>query len=174
MSGRFAMWLPAWLALVSVAMVACRSDQPRPGGVVGSPPPSSDTAAVSASGRTPAAAEDRSRLASQTIMWDRLGAWAGKTSMQTESFTGATGALRIVWTTKNPTAADGGSFRLTIHSAISGRPLDVAVDQRGPGADTAYVTEDPRAFFAVVDASNLEWAFTVDEAVQTRRRDDRR
>ena len=88
--------------------------------------------------------------------------------MQTGSFTGATGAFRIAWTTRNPTAPDGGSFRLTIHSAISGRPLDVAVDQRGPGADTAYVTEDPRVFYAVVDASNLEWSFTVDEAVGTR------
>jgi hypothetical protein len=102
------------------------------------------------------------------VLWDRLGEWSGKGSMQTGSFQGATGALRVTWTTKNPTAPDGGSFRLTIHSAISGRPLDVAVDQKGPGSDTAYVNEDPRVFFAVVEAENLEWSFTVDEALSTR------
>ena len=61
-----------------------------------------------------------------------------------------------------------GTFKLTIHSSISGRPLQVAVDQLGPGADTAYVNEDPRVFFAVVDASNIEWSFSVDEAVGMR------
>jgi len=64
--------------------------------------------------------------------------------------------------------AAAGEFKLTIHSSISGRPLQVAVDQRGPGSDTAYVNEDPRVFFAVVDASNIEWSFSIDEAIGTR------
>jgi hypothetical protein len=76
-----------------------------------------------------------------------------------------TGALRVKWEAKGP--ADG-TFHLTIHSSISGRPLQVAVDQKGPGADTAYVNEDPRVFFAVVEAKNMEWSFTVDEAMGTK------
>lgn len=98
--------------------------------------------------------------------------------MQTESFTGETGSFRIKWDAragqgpvKKPpagTAPVPGTFKLTIHSSISGRPLQVAVEQSGPGADTAYVNEDPRVFFAVVDASNIEWSFSVDEAVGTR------
>ena len=101
--------------------------------------------------------------------------------MQTESFTGATGAFRIKWAAREGQAAvkkplagkalapepGPGTFKVTIHSSISGRPLQIAVDQLGPGADTAYVNEDPRVFFAVVDAANIEWSFSVDEAVGT-------
>lgn len=98
-------------------------------------------------------------------MWDKLGQWSGKNSIQTESFTGLTGALRITWEAKGP--ADG-TFLLTIHSSISGRPLQVAVDQKGPGRDVAYVNEDPRVFFAVIETDRMEWSFTVDEAMGTR------
>lgn len=76
-----------------------------------------------------------------------------------------TGALRVKWEAKGP--ADG-TFQLTIHSSISGRPLQLAVDQKGPGADTAYVNEDPRVFFAVIEANNMEWSFSVDEAMGTK------
>jgi hypothetical protein len=98
--------------------------------------------------------------------------------MQTESFTGESGSFRIKWDARAEPApmtkaapgkaAAPGTFKLTIHSSISGRPLQVAVDQLGPGADTAYVNEDPRVFFAVVDASNIQWSFSVDEAVGMR------
>jgi hypothetical protein len=71
----------------------------------------------------------------------------------------------VQWSTSNETRPGAGTFRLTIHSAISGRPLQVAVDQQGPGRDMAYVHEDPRVFFAVVDAAGLDWSFTIDEAV---------
>jgi hypothetical protein len=101
------------------------------------------------------------------VIWEHLGQWKGTGSTQTESFTGQTGALRIKWQTKSAKDREG-SFLLTIHSAISGRPLQVAVDQRGPGNDTAYINEDPRVFFAVVDAENIEWSFSVDEAIGTR------
>ena len=36
-----------------------------------------------------------------------------------------------------------GVFRLTIHSAISGRPLVTAADQRGVGKGVFYVNETP-------------------------------
>ena len=50
-------------------------------------------------------------------------------------------------------------------SAISGRSLQVAVDVQGAGHNIAYVTDDPRSFYAVVESSNVEWTFTVDEGV---------
>ena len=72
--------------------------------------------------------------------------------------------MRIHWATKN--ASDpAASFTLTMHSAISGRPLQVMVEQKGNGDGTAYLSEDPRVFFAVVDAANLEWTFTIEEPV---------
>jgi hypothetical protein len=102
------------------------------------------------------------------VVWERLGEWSGRKSLQTESFTSDTGAFRIIWTTRAPAGTGEGTFLLTLHSAISGRPLQVAVDHRGPGGATAYINDDPRVFFAVVDASNIDWSFSVDEAVATR------
>ena len=50
-------------------------------------------------------------------------------------------------------------------SSISGRRLATAVDVQGVGHNTAYVTEDPRAFFAVVESANVDWQFSVDEGI---------
>jgi hypothetical protein len=102
------------------------------------------------------------------VVWERLGAWSGQKSLQTESFTSDTGAFRITWDTQTSQSPGEGTFLLTLHSAISGRPLQVAVDHHGPGGGTAYVNDDPRVFFAVVEASNIKWSLTVDEAVATR------
>ena len=73
--------------------------------------------------------------------------------------------MRIQWKTLHETVPGTGTFRLTINSSISGRPLLTAVDRRGIAADVAYVQEDPRVFFAVVDSANLDWSFTIEEAV---------
>ena len=74
--------------------------------------------------------------------------------------------MRILWEAKasGPTSSSG-TLRLTIHSAISGRPLLVALDQKGPGKGTAFVGEDPRVFFAEVVSKELDWSFTVQERV---------
>jgi hypothetical protein len=100
-----------------------------------------------------------------TIAWRPLGSWSGRGNMQTESFTSDTGSMQVQWTTAKPSKAGAGAFRLTIHSAISGRPLMEAVDQKGVGTGTAFVHEDPRVFFAVVDSADLDWSFTLQEAL---------
>ncbi|MDR1988616.1 MAG: hypothetical protein LBQ09_00115 [Acidobacteriaceae bacterium] len=97
-------------------------------------------------------------------MWRPLGEWSGHSSLQTESF-GETGSFRIHWKATNEHVPGKGHFSLTIHSAVSGRPLQVAVEDGGVGEGTAYVSEDPRIFFAVVDAGDLDWSFTVEEAL---------
>jgi len=106
---------------------------------------------------TPKAASRR-----ETI-WRPVGTWSGRAQLQTESWPGDTGAMRIRWTTTHAAAA--GVFKLTIHSAISGRPMEVVVEHEGDGNGTAYFSDDPRVFFAVVDAKDLEWTFTIDEPV---------
>jgi len=103
-----------------------------------------------------------------TVAWHRLGTWSGVGNIQTESFESNTGSLRVQWKTMNEAAPGTGTFRLAFHSSISGRELQVAVDRKGTGADTAYVQQDPHVFFAKVESANLEWSFTVDEAVTTR------
>ena len=85
--------------------------------------------------------------------------------MQTEPFISDTGSLRLRWETTHETPAGSGTFRVTLHSDVSGRPLLVAVDVRGAGRDTAYVNEDPRQFFLAVESANLDWTIAADEAV---------
>lgn len=71
--------------------------------------------------------------------------------------------MRIRWATSH--AAKDGAFQLTIHSAISGRPMQLMVDQAGDGEGTEYFSDDPRVFFAVVDSKNVDWTFTIEEPV---------
>ena len=94
------------------------------------------------------------------VQWQQLGTWSGRGTLQTQSFTSESGSLRVRW----ETTKGSGPFLLTIHSAISGRPLQVAVEQRGPGRNTAYINEDPRMFYAVVESTDVDWSFTVEEA----------
>jgi hypothetical protein len=85
--------------------------------------------------------------------------------MQTEPFISTTGSLRLRWETANEPAPGTGTFRVTVHSDVSGRPLVVAVDTRGAGHDTSYITEDPRPFFLAVEAANIEWTLAADEGI---------
>ena len=96
-------------------------------------------------------------------IWRQVGTWTGKNRLQTESWPSDTGAMRIRWRTTH--GAPDSNFQLTIHSAISGRPMQVVVEQTGDGDGTAYFSDDPRVFFAVVDASHLDWTFTIEEPV---------
>ena len=85
--------------------------------------------------------------------------------MQTDPFISDTGSLRLRWETSREAAPGTGTFRVTLHSDVSGRSLLVAVDTRGVGRDTTYVTEDPRPFFLAVESSNLDWTIEAAEAV---------
>jgi hypothetical protein len=99
------------------------------------------------------------------VVWRPLGSWSGRGPVQTEPFISDTGSLRLRWETRNEAAPGKGRFRVTVHSDVSGRPLVLAVDARGVGRDTAYVTEDPRSFFLAVESSNLDWILSADEGV---------
>jgi hypothetical protein len=105
------------------------------------------------------------RQAEEIVIWKRLGSWSGRGNAQTESFLGLTGSLRFNWKTTNEKPPGGGRFRLVLQSAISGRALQDAVDRQGPGEGTAYVAEDPRTFYVLVESANLDWSFTVEEAM---------
>lgn len=89
--------------------------------------------------------------------------------MQTEAFISDTGSLRISWETKNEALPGKGLFTVALHSGVSGRPLLEAVNHQGLGRDVAYVTEDPREFFLVIESSNLDWSVSVDEGFPARR-----
>jgi hypothetical protein len=123
-------------------------------------------------------ANPRPQGAAPGVVWRPLGSWSGHGSLQTESFTSETGALRVRWETRLPPGgpertaldkADGplapGVFRLNAHSAISGRLLQPVVEQAGAGTGVGYVQQDPHVFYVVVESNQLSWTFTVEEAI---------
>ena len=105
------------------------------------------------------------RARTPTIVWRPLGSWSGRGSMQTDPFLSDTGSLRLRWATRNEAAPGTGTFRVTVHSDVSGRSLVVAIDARGAGGDVAYVSEDPRSFFLAVESANVDWTLAADEGV---------
>jgi hypothetical protein len=125
-------------------------------------------AALAASACGPRADAKPPAPARQSVVWRPLGSWSGRGSLQTESFTSESGALRVRWQTtaqKAEPAQASGVFRLNAHSAISGRLLQPVVDQAGAGSGVGYVQQDPHVFYVVVESNQLNWTFTVEEAV---------
>lgn len=100
------------------------------------------------------------------VAWRAIGTWSGHGDGQTESFSVETGALRLRWETRNETAPGAGRFRVLLHSAISGRPLQIVVDGTGTGKDTSFLQDDPRVSYLVIESRNLDWTATLEEAVQ--------
>ena len=66
---------------------------------------------------------------------------------------------------KGAASPGAGSFHVVVHSAVSGRPLQEAVEHQGDGRGVAYVTEEPRLFHLVIDSNGLDWSIAVEEAV---------
>ena len=102
----------------------------------------------------------------RVVAWRAVGSWSGHGNKQTESFTSESGALRVRWTTtagaRSPDRA--GAFRVTAHSAISGRLLEQVVDHTGAGSGVGYVNQDPHVFYLMVESDELDWTVWVEEA----------
>jgi len=99
-------------------------------------------------------------------VWRTVATWTGRAPLQTESFISNTGLFRVHWEARPLQPPDNnGTLRITLHSAVSGRPLVDAVDHRGPGRDTVFLSEDPREFFLVIDDQGLDWTVTLDEGL---------
>ena len=99
------------------------------------------------------------------VGWRPIGSWSGHGDDQTESFNIESTQWRIKWQTKGAASPGAGFFHVVVHSAVSGRPLQDAVQSRGDGRGVAYVTEDPRLYHLVIDSSGLDWTIKVEEAV---------
>lgn len=111
------------------------------------------------------------------VVWHKLGSWSGRGLLQTEPFENDTGMLRVDWKATSDAIPADGTFRVFLHSAVSGRRLAVAVDHRGAGSDTAYISEDPRGFYLVIESAGLDWTVDVAEGIpgkQPAERMDRR
>jgi hypothetical protein len=94
------------------------------------------------------------------VGWRPIGSWSGRGDTQTDSFNIESTQWRIRWETKGD-----GAFHLVVHSAVSGRPIQDAVEHHGNGHGVAYVTEDPRLYHLVIDSDGVDWSIKVEEAV---------
>jgi hypothetical protein len=97
--------------------------------------------------------------------WRPIAKFAGQGDTQTDSFNIESGQWRIKWTADNEQPPGSGALKVTIHSAISGRPLGIAIDHKGIGHDTALVTEDPRLYHLEVESHNVDWTLVIEESV---------
>jgi len=99
------------------------------------------------------------------IGWRPIESWSGHGSTQTDSFDIGSGQFRIKWQCTNETKTGAGSLRVEVHSGVSGRPIALAIDHHGVGKDIAYVNDDPRPYYLVIESSNVDWRLAVEEAV---------
>ena len=90
-----------------------------------------------------------------------LGTWQGKGSA-TLGFVSDSGRFRIRWDAKNENPPKSGRLHLTIHSAVSGRPLQDVLDYRGEGSGAVDFSDDPRSYNIMVESANVEWSIVVE------------
>ena len=92
-----------------------------------------------------------------------VGAWKGRGTSTVGDIPSETGRFRIVWETANESPAGAGRFKLTLRSAISGRPLGIVADHTGEGSGTVEYDEGPRTYDFLVESVNVDWSFRVEE-----------
>jgi hypothetical protein len=109
--------------------------------------------------------EPKASVRKTLVGWRPIASFAGRGNSQTESFNIESGQWRIKWATTNERPAGAGTFRMTVHSEVSGRPLGVPVEHRGTGHGAAYVNEDPRLYHLEIESSDEDWSVAVEEAV---------
>jgi hypothetical protein len=95
--------------------------------------------------------------------WRPVASWSGQSNYQTDSFDIGTGQWRIKWETQDQPIEKQKTFRVIVHSSVSGRFVEVAVDHPSAGKGISYVAEDPRAFFLVVESTGVDWKLNVEE-----------
>lgn len=104
-------------------------------------------------------------VAAATTLWHALGSWSGSGDRQTESFDVTTGSMRLMWEALQDAAPGAAHFRVSLYSAISGRPLQTIVDTQEAGADTVDLGANPRVAYLVIESERVRWRVTLEEAV---------
>jgi len=92
-----------------------------------------------------------------------VGTWQGRGIASVGDIPSETGRFKITWETSNESPAGAGRFKLTMRSAVSGRPMQLVADHQGVGSGTASYDEGPRTYDFLVDSANVDWKFSVEE-----------
>ena len=104
-------------------------------------------------------------VAAASTLWHALGVWSGSGDRQTESFDVTTGSMRLTWEALPEGAPGTAHFRVSLYSAISGRPLQTIVDTQEAGADTVDLAANPRVAYLLIESEQIRWRITLQEAV---------
>jgi hypothetical protein len=97
--------------------------------------------------------------------WRPIATWSGHGNIETDSFNIGSGQWRIKWETSHEQLPGKGTFRVIVHSLVSGRYVSTPVDHQGVSSGIAYVAEDPRQFFLVIESTGIDWNVSVEEGV---------
>jgi hypothetical protein len=93
-----------------------------------------------------------------------VGSWEGS-GAHTIGFVSNSGKFRVRWSARQEQAEPEGVFQLTVHSAVSGRPLQEMVSQHGSGEGSFNFEDDPRQYNLMVASQGVAWSVIVDEVV---------
>ena len=94
----------------------------------------------------------------------QIGHWQGSGN-HTIGFDSQSGRFRIRWETRLESGKVDGAFRLTVHSGVSGRPLQEVVNHHGAGQGSINFEDDPRLYQLMVESGDVQWSVMVDEIV---------
>lgn len=97
------------------------------------------------------------------LEWREVGSWSGTGHRQTESFEVSQFAMRLRWRVVRETTPGQGHLTVTLHSAVSGRPLQTLVDATGIASGEALVADDLRPAHFVIEGEHVEWQMTLDQ-----------
>ncbi len=97
------------------------------------------------------------------LEWREVGSWSGTGHRQTESFEVSQFAMRLRWRVVRETTPGQGHLTVTLHSAVSGRPLQTLVDATGVASGEALVADDLRPAHFVIEGERVEWQMTLDQ-----------
>ena len=75
----------------------------------------------------------------------------------------STAALRLRWQTTGETSPGAGRLTVTLHSAVSGRPLQTLVDARGVSSGTVDIADEQRWSHLAIEAANVEYQLTLEQ-----------
>ena len=97
------------------------------------------------------------------LEWREVGSWSGTGHRQTESFEVSQFAMRLRWRVVRETKPGQGHLTVTLHSAVSGRPLQTLVDATGIASGEALVADDLRPAHFVIEGEHVEWQMTLEQ-----------
>ncbi|MEZ5417212.1 MAG: hypothetical protein R2708_07710 [Vicinamibacterales bacterium] len=98
-----------------------------------------------------------------TITWREIGSWSGRLNRQTESFEVSTTPMRLRWRTMDETSPGAGRLVVTLHSAVSGRPLQTIVDAHGVASAVADVADEPRWSHLTIEVEHVGYELTLEQ-----------